>query len=142
MLRPRFDADHQVGALTEWLQSRVSSASRSERLVTYRELPQLLKPHGYLLGSVRSNSLEVIREVPRKRGVIRRTEVVERKVIGRIGYRNEGETISRKTMRHLRTMCLLREEDGVDSASFYGGADVVDVFVNNYRTVLRRLAKT
>ena len=110
--------------------------------MTYRELPQLLKPHGYLLGSVRSNSLEVIREVPRKRGVIRRTEVVERKVIGRIGYRNEGETISRKTMRHLRTMCLLREEDGVDSASFYGGADVVDVFVNNYRTVLRRLAKT
>lgn len=139
---PRFDSDHQVGALAAWLEPRVSRVSREERLITYRELPEVLKPHGYALGSRRSSSVEVIRMVSKKRGIVRREERVEQKVIGRIGYRNEGETISRKTMRELRKMCELREEDGVDSDSFYGGADVVDAFVNRYRTVLRRLART
>jgi hypothetical protein len=139
---PRYDADHQVRALSTWLDSHVSAVSRQERQVTYRELPALLKPHGYALGSRHSNSVEVIREAPRKRGVLRRELIVERKVIGRIGFRNEGESVSRKTMRHLRLMCRLREEDGVDSDAFYGNADVVDGFVNQYRTVLRRLART
>ena len=139
---PRFGADHQVEALTDWLGPRVSAVSRQQRLVTYRELPELLKPHGYLLGTRSSNAVEIIREVPRKKGVIRREQVIEHKVIGRIGFRNEGETVSRKTMRQLREMCQLREEDGVDSDAFYGSADVVDAFVNQYRTVLRRLART
>jgi death-on-curing protein len=138
----RFDADHQVQALSAWLAPRVSRVSRKERLVTYRELPEILKPHGYALGSRGSNSIEVIRVLSKKRGILRREEREELKVIGRIGYRNEGETVSRKTMRELRTMCKLREEDGVDSEALYGSADVVDAFVNQYRTVLRRLAKT
>ena len=140
--RPRFGADHQVKALAEWLQPRVSSVSRKERQVTYRELPAILKPHGYALGARLSNAVEVIRETPRRRGIVRREEVIERKVIGRIGFRNEGEAVSRKTMKQLRTMCRLLEEDGVDSEALFDGADVVDGFVNRYRTVLRRLAKT
>lgn len=141
-VKTRFGADHQVATLTKWLQPRVSNVSRRDRLVTYRELRQILKPHGYLLGSVHSNSVEIIREVPRTKGLLRREKMLERKTIGRIGYRNDGETVSRKTMRQLRAMCRLREEDGVDSEAFYGGADVVDAFVNQYRTVLRRLART
>jgi len=142
VLRPRFDADHQVAALAEWLQPRVSTVSKQKRLVTYRELPRILKPHGYALGARLSNAVEIIREVPRRKGVLRREEVTEWKVIGRIGFRTEGDTVSNKTMTQLRTMCRLREEDGVDSEAFYRGADVVDVFVNQYRTVLRRLART
>lgn len=142
VMRTRFGADHQVDALAGWLRPRVSTVSRQERLVTYRQLPQILKPHGYVLGARSSNAIEIIREAPRRKGVIRREQFIERKVIGRLGFRNEGETVSRKTMKQLRTMCRLREEDGVDSEAFYGGADVVDAFVNQYRTVLRRLART
>jgi death-on-curing protein len=139
---PRFAADHQVAALGEWLHPRVSSVSRRERLVTYRELPEILRPHGYVLGTRLSNAVEIVRERSVTRGVLRRERVLEHKAIGRIGFRNEGETVSRKTMKQLRAMCRLREEDGVDSEAFYGNADVVDAFVNQYRTVLRRLAKT
>ena len=142
VLPSRFDSDHQVNALTEWLEPRVSRVRKERRLVTYRELPEILKPHGYGLGTRHSNSVDVVREVHKKKGVIRREDRVEWKVIGRIGFRNEGETVSRKTMTELRRMSRLREEDGVDSDAFYGGADAVDGFVNQYRTVLRRLAKT
>ena len=138
----RYDADHQVSELGEWLRARVDRVTRGERRVTYRQLRQILKAHGYLLGqAVSGNSIEIVREETVRRGIRRREETVQ-KVIGRIGYRNEGEEVSFKTIKSLRRMCKLTEEDGCDTASFYEGADSIDVFVNRYRTVLRRLEKT
>jgi death-on-curing protein len=114
---------------------------RGEKQITYRQLPALLKPHGYFLGHRHSNSVQICREeVSRK--FLRRETHVERKVIGRIGFHSEGEVVSLKTIKALRRMCRLTEEDGVDTQAFYEGADVIDTFVNKYRTVLRRLAKT
>jgi len=138
----RFDADHQVFELAHWLRSRVDKVRRGERQITYRQLRHVLKPHGYVLGQKRSNVVSVDREVIARKGILRREQRVEYKTIGRIGYRNEGETVSIKTIKELRRICKLREEDGVDTDAFYEGADVIDTFVNKYRTVLRRLEKT
>jgi len=139
----RYGADHQVAELTAWLNARVERVTRGERPITYRHLRPLLKRHGYVLGQVRGgNLIEVCREETVRRGLVRRERLVVEKPIGRIGYRNDGEEVSRKTMKQLRTMCHLTEADGVDTASFYDGADVIDTFVNRYRTVLRRLART
>jgi len=138
----RLHSDEQVRELTEWLNARVERVRRGERPVTYRELRPLLKRHGYVLGTIGSNSIEVCREVPVRKGVFKREERVELKPVSRIGYRNEGEEISMKTIKQLRKMCRLTEADGVDADAFYAGADVIDAFVNRYRTVLRRLAKT
>ena len=139
----RFGADHQVAELGAWLEARVEKVTRGERSVTYRQLPQILKPHGYVLGQRRQgNLIDVCREVPVKKGLLRRESEITLTPVGRIGYRNEGEEVSIKTMKQLRAMLRPHEEDGVDSNAFYDGADVVNTFVNRYRTVLRRLAKT
>jgi death-on-curing protein len=138
----RHDADHQVSELCQWLEHRTDRVTRGERPVTYRHLRPILKRHGYVLTEIRSNSIVVCREERVRKGIVRREEHVRLKPIGRIGYRNEGEEVSRKTMKQLRKMCRLTETDGVDTDSFYEGAEVVDAFVNRYRTVLRRLAKT
>jgi death-on-curing protein len=138
----RFSAEHQVWELAAWLEARVDPVKRGERPITYRQLPRVLKQHGYVLGERRGgNTVEVCRIVIKK-GLLKKDSRVEYKPIGRIGYRNEGEEVSLKTMKQLRAMCRLREEDGVDTQAFYDGADVIDTFVNRYRTVLRRLAKT
>lgn len=140
---PRYTADHQVSQLAEWLSKRVDRVRRGERQITYRQLRQVLKRHGYELGQIRSNNLiEVYREEISKKGLLRRDPRREVRVVGTIGYRNEGETVSVKTIKQLRTKFALREEDGVDTEAFYEGADSIDAFVNEYRTVLRRLAKT
>lgn len=137
----RYDADNQVAELGKWLGARVDRVTRGERAVTYRQLRQILKAHGYVFGQIGHNSVEIIREETVRRGIRRREETVA-KVIGRIGYHSEGEEVSVKTIKELRRMCRLTEEDGCDTASFYEGADSIDVFVNRYRTVLRRLEKT
>lgn len=139
----RFPSDHQVDTLTDWIDLRVTKVTRGERHINYRQLRKILKPHGYVLGNIGSNTIEVLREdVVRKGIILRREEVVQYKPVTRIGYRNEGEEVSLKTIKQLRTRCGLREEDGVDTEAFYAGADVIDTFVNKYRIVLRRLAKT
>lgn len=141
--RARFDSDHQVGELARWLQARAERIRRGERQVTYRQLRQILPRHGYALGEHKTgNQMEVVRIREVRKGLLRHERVIEQKPIGRIGYRNEGETVSIKTMKELRRMCRLTAEEGVDSDAFYDGADVVDAFVNQYRNVLRRLAKT
>jgi prophage maintenance system killer protein len=139
----RYDADHQVAELTNWLNARVERVTRGERPITYRQLRPLLKRHGYVMGQVRGgNLIEICKEETVRKGLVRRETTIVQKPIGRMGYRNEGEEVSRKTMKQLRAMCHLTEADGVDTESFYDGADVVDAFVNRYRTVLRRLANT
>jgi prophage maintenance system killer protein len=139
----RFNAEHQVWELTDWLAGRVAPVKRGERRITYRQLRQVLKPHGYVLVGVRSgNLIQVCREETKRKGLLTREKTVDLKPIGRIGYRNEGEEVSIKTIKQLRRMCKLTEEDGVDTHAFYEGADIIDTFVNRYRTVLRRLAKT
>lgn len=137
----RYDSDHQVQQLSAWIGANAERVTRGERPITYRQLPALLKRHGYSLGQVHSNMVDICREVQSKHG-LRRKPRLERKVIGRIGYHSDGEEVSLKTMKELRRLCRLTEEDGVDTNAFYEGADVIDAFVNRYRTVLRRLEKT
>jgi len=139
----KYDSDHQVTELSNWLEVRTERVTRGERRVTYRQVRQLLQPHGYRLAQTQNgNLIDVLKEETQRKGVLRRDTRTELKSIGRIGYRNEGETVSVKTMKELRRLCRLREEDGVDSSAFYEGADVIDFFINEYRTVLRRLANT
>jgi death-on-curing protein len=138
----RYHADHQVAELTKWLSARVERVTRGERPITYRQLRQLLPHHGYVMGEITSNAVEIRRVETVRRGLIRREEISVERSVGRIGYRNEGEEVSLKTLKELRRLCKLTEEDGVDSRAFYEGADVIDAFVNRYRTVLRRLART
>jgi death-on-curing protein len=138
----RFDAEHQVWELADWLHQRVTTVKRGERRITYRQLRQILKHHGYALDARQGNTADVVREESKRKGLLKRQPVIERKVIGRIGYHSEGEQVAIKTIKQLRRMCHLTEEQGVDTDAFYEGADIIDTFVNRYRTVLRRLAKT
>jgi prophage maintenance system killer protein len=139
--RRRRDPDEEVSALRQWLSERVGSLSRGEWRVTYRQLRQFLARFKITLDNPHSNRIEVFKTEQVVSRVFRR--VRERQTrLGTIGYRNEGTEVSFKDLKNLRQMCELTEEDGVDSDAFYGGADVVDTFINKYRTVLRRLAKT
>jgi hypothetical protein len=44
-------------------------------------------------------------------------------------------------IKHVRQICQLREEDGVDSDAFYDSTALIDSFVNTYRRTLNKLAR-
>lgn len=139
---PRRRSDDEVSAVKSWLGERVEKVHRGERVLTFRQLRQILAPFDIFLETSHSNTIDVIRTENVPAGLFRRQPKVVARRLGSIGYRDEGTEVSFRDLKNLRKMCKLTEQDGVDSDAFYEKADVVDTFVNRYRTVLRRLAKT
>jgi death-on-curing protein len=138
----RRSADEEVKAIAEWLAKRVQEVRRGEKPITYRHLRQALAAFQYELGTIDSNRVEVVKVETEKPTLLRRHPRTVRKRVGWIGYRNEGTEVSIKDLKAVRRMCKLTEADGVDTDAFYNHSAVVDSFINQYRTVLRRLAKT
>ena len=134
-------ADQEVKVIADWIRSRASRRKRGERRVTFRQLRRILSRFGFRLehGS-KGNTVDVVHDQPKKVGILRKVRLV-RKRVGTIGYHDEGTVVAIRDLKAVRRMCGLTESDGVDSGSFYDGDAVLDGFVNEYRGVLRRLAK-
>ena len=139
---PRRTADEEVAAIKDWLAERVERVRRGERPVTFRQLRQLLSRFNITLEEPHSNTVGVFKTEISQTSFFRRTSRVKRIRVATIGYRDEGTEVSLRDIKQLRKMCHLTEDDGIDADAFYEGADVVDAFVNRYRTALRRLART
>lgn len=138
---PRPSPDEEVDALADWLSRRTQTVVRGERDMTFRQLRNVLHRFDFDFDAQKGNHIEIVKLVPRRRGMIKRETVTERKRIGSLPYPGESKLVGIKKLKQVRRMCRLTEEDGVDSMAFYEGADTVDVFINEYRTVLRRLAR-
>ncbi len=138
----RVSADAEVDAVARWLRDRADRVRRGEKIITYRELRNILRDFGYYLENPHDNSIDIVRYETVRKGILSRREVQLAKRIGNIGWPGENREVGVKELKRVREICRLREQDGVDSESFYSYSVVVDSFVNRYRTVLRRLAKT
>lgn len=139
---PRRHSDEEVKAIVNWLRDRVEKVVRGERPITYRQLRQILSRFGLELEVAHGNAADVIKVIEKAPRAFSRKPVFERKRVASIGYRDEGTEVSVKELKSLRRQAHLAEEDGVDSATFYDEYAVVDSFINKYRKLLRRLART
>jgi death-on-curing family protein len=122
-------ADEEVAEIAQWVDDHLDFIERGEREVTYRELSRLLGQLGYLLENPKGGGIDVIRRATRQR-------------IGSIPFSGDKRVVPVNVIKLARRMCHLTEEFGIDSYSFYDEGAVVDEFINRYRTVLRRLART
>lgn len=136
-----YDADEEVERTAKWLKDRSDRVRKGERNITYRHLRRILETFGFHLENPKNNSIEVLKTVEVEKGVIRRRKVHIKKHIGSIGWPGENHDVPIGTLKRVRRMCGLCEENGIDSEAFYNDADIVDSFVNKYRSVLRRLAR-
>jgi death-on-curing protein len=133
--------DTEVTALASWINRRVKIVKRGEKQITYRELRRILNGFGYDLRNPKGNSIDVIKEIETRRGFIRTRVVTEEKRIGTIPYPRENTIVGIKNLKYVRKMCNLTEEHGVDSDAFYDEGAIINSFINQYRTILRKLAR-
>ena len=133
-------SDEEVRAIKKWLEGRAERIRRGERQVTYRQLRSILEEHGYSLDNPKGNYIDIVKIEEVIKGLFKRRTEYRKMHIGKIGYPSAGEFVPLKELKHARRLCRLTEECGVDSDSFYEQVDIIDSFINKYRTVLRRLA--
>jgi death-on-curing protein len=127
-------SDAEVFAMADWFARHSAPVKRGEREITFRELKRILNRFGYTLANPLNNSIKVLR-------LVDGDGPTQTKHIDTIGYPRETGIVPVHTLKRVRERCLLREEDGVDTESFYDQYAVIDAFVNKYRMTLRRLAK-
>jgi death-on-curing protein len=134
------EADTEVAAIAAWLKLHARPYERGERILTYKQLRKVLRGHGLELANPKKSSIGVYRTVERRKGLTRRT-VTEQKHIATIHYAGDNRIIGERGIKSIRRACKLDAAHGYDSAAFYDAADVIDVFIDEYRTILSRLAR-
>jgi len=140
--KSKVTADDEVYVVARWLRDRADRVRRGERIITYRELRNILKSFDYHLEGPKDNKIDVVRHETVTKGFLSRREVQVSKRVGSIPWPGENREVGIKELKKVREICRHREEDGTDSTSFYFYTVIVDSFVNRYRTLLRRLART
>lgn len=137
----QYDSDEEVERLGKWLRERAARIRKGERQITYREMRRILHRFGYQLINPKKNSIDVVKSVEEEKGLLRRRTVIVQKHVGNIGWPGEHTEMSIGSIKNVRKLCRLCEEDGIDSDAFYNDTAIIDAFVNRYRSVLRRLAR-
>jgi death-on-curing protein len=131
-------ADEEVAAIAKWLKDRAKSLNRGERLITYKQLRRILVRFNYELDDPYGNFIQIYKVVEEK-PLFRSPKRVRRRV-GSVGYPRESVLVSIENIKHVRKICKLREEDGIDSDAFYDNGATIDTFINQHRRILQRLA--
>lgn len=112
---------------------------RGERVITYRQLRRILTHHGLTIENPKNMNVGIYREKQVKRFL--RKPAVERERVITIPWPSDGKTVALKQLKAIRRATGLTEKDGCDTNSFYHQADMVDVFINEYRDILAKLAR-
>lgn len=146
-LQPRqsLSPDQETNVIAQWLKRRTRHVDKREHPLTFRQLRRILGRHNCRFGNQDSGFIDVYKDEeliekgflglgrPRKRR--RETKVTQ------IAYAGEGELVKVMSIKLIRKKCKLLPEDGIDSRSFYDSKATIDYILNQYRTILKRLAR-
>jgi death-on-curing protein len=137
----RLSDDEEVREIAVWIKNRFRPIVRGEKPISYYRLRQILQTRGFHIESQRGNSVEIVRYIDVERGFFKKRIERVRKHVLFIAVGGDSSRVPMKTIKKVREVCKLREEDGVDTSAFYNDEAVIDVIINEYRTLLRKLAR-
>ncbi len=136
----RIDDDADVHFIADYLKR--NSRARDSRFygITFHELDQRLRTFGYRLENLSKNYIDVVRVETRRTflGLGRESERVFK--VAQIGCPGLKSRVNAKAIGTVRRATGLVAEKGVDSATFFHGADPLNSLIDEYSTPLQRLA--
>ena len=138
--RQHDSSDIEVQEIARWLHRNTRHVRKEERVITFRELRQILRQYDVELENPKGNYIDVVKYEMKRRHLFARKERVGTRIL-HIPYPREGEEVGRRLLRSIREQCGLTESDGIDSDMFYRARTGADKFVTRYKRTLRRLAK-
>jgi death-on-curing protein len=138
-LKRRTD-DPEIYFIADYL--RRNSRRRDNRYytITYRELDHRLREYRYCLSNPRNNYIDVCRIEPRRSffGLGKTgTEFVK---VAQIGFPSWKKQVGKGAISTVRKETGLTPDKGVDSESFFRGADPLYALISEYHGPLERLA--
>lgn len=134
-------SDIEIKEITNWLHRRTRPLKKGEKVITFRELKQILKTHDIHIENPKGNFVDIVKyEYKRKRFFSKKERIGRR--VAHIPYPKDGMEVGKKVLKTVREACELTEKHGYDSEMFYGGSTSIDKYIVKYKKTLKRLAKT
>ncbi len=121
------DNDREIIGVAHWLRPNLRNTRAKDPILKWGQLQKILGHYGCEISAATTGNAWNI-----KKGN-KRTQ---------ISVRNDGHDVDRETMRHLRSELNLMPADGYPSFIFYGKEQKVPDFINKYKDLLSKLAKT
>jgi|WetSurMetagenome_2_1015567.scaffolds.fasta_scaffold361697_1 death-on-curing family protein len=136
--------DEEVNYIANFIKRYVRDIRRGERVTTYKELRRILGKFNITLEEPKKNQIKIVRHIKEVTGFFRKKEVVRQINIGSITYSGDNREVTIGSIKLIRKMCGLSEQNGIDSSVFYDSQSdsqsIIDSFINQYRTILRKLS--
>lgn len=136
-------SDLEILEMSEWIKKKTRKVTKGDRSLSYVEFEKILRQHDVYFENHKNNYVDVVRYemVDKKKGWFRTEKVREGRKVANIPHW-PGRTVGKNLVNSVRKQAGLTHADGVDSALFYGDEVPPDDFIQKYKTVLRKLAKT
>ena len=143
-LAKKYACNGPVELMATWMQrsgnERMRPVKKGEKVIRYRELRSILNKFGYTFDNPHGGYVDIVPTQAEKPSLFSRIfRRSDRKC--RIPYPGDNQTVSIDTMKDVRRLCHLSYEDGVDYGTFYEGSPLIDDLINQYSTIIRRLAR-
>ena len=132
-------ADREVLKIADWIKANSRRVEKGERPIPWLRLRRILKKFDCEISPASKGSqLDIQRQVTRPSRLGRKRT---KRLKTHVAWGGDGTEVARNTINKIRTELELDEPHGIDSSAFYDGQALPDDFIQQYRTVLRRLAR-
>jgi death-on-curing protein len=145
--RPRFIElnkkceDPEVQLIADFLKRNTRDIDNIAYTVTFHEMNQILKRYGFELTNPSGNFIDVVKMEETEIdpvGTHNRSRFETK--LAQVGFPGWKKQVTKGAVRTIRESTQLTPNNGIDSKSFFHGADPVNVLIDTYAEPLRRLA--
>ncbi len=129
-------SDEEIAVISSWLRTHSRRITKGEKSITYHQLYDIIHRFGYIIGDKDHNKVEILKKT---RTIFGKEKIV---CVYKASCPGDSRIVSLNEIKQIREALHLTEATGIDSTSFYDTHTILDSFIQEHRTVLRRLAKT
>lgn len=130
--------DAEVLFIADFIRRSTRSIDKKYYTITFREFDVLLRKHGYFLEDATGNYINVFKVV-KETSLLGLSTKYSHKKIFQIGFPGWKKQIGPKALKETLKACELTDEHGIDSQTFFFGADSLNALIDEYRGPLKRL---
>lgn len=133
--------DPEIRFIADFLKRNTRDIDRRSYTVTFHELNQIIKKHGFELVSPSGNFINLVQVEfkPKILGILG-PKIRRETRLAQIGFPGWKKQVGKGALKTVRDATRLTAENGYDSKTFFQGADPLHVLIDTYAEPLRRLA--
>jgi death-on-curing protein len=133
--------DPEIRFIADFLKRNTRDIDRRTYTVTFHELNQIIKKHGFELVSPSGNFINLVQVEfkPKILGILG-PKIRRETRLAQIGFPGWKKQVRKGALKTVRDATRLTPEKGYDSKTFFQGADPLHVLIDTYSEPLRRLA--